>query len=323
MKTAFLVAATAFALAALSGIVVIPILQILKFGQTVRDDGPKRHLKKMGTPTMGGIMLIPAIVFSTLFFYKGSPYALAAVLSTVGFGLIGFVDDYIKVVKKRPLGLRASQKLLFQILLSILITFFGLSVHPGSTIVFFPFIKNGIDLGLIYIPFTIFVILGTVNSVNLTDGLDGLVSGISVIVGFAYTVIYFFLGLQDLALFSSAISGACLGFLLYNRHPAKVFMGDTGSLGLGGAISALAVLGGTQFYLALIGFIFVIETFSVILQVIYFRLTGRRIFRMSPLHHHFELGGWSELKVVVVFWLIATVSALSGVMVFLSTEIFF
>jgi len=322
VKTPFLAAATAFAIVALAGMAVIPMLQILKFGQTVRFDGPKRHLKKMGTPTMGGIMIIPAIAISTLLFYQGSSYATAAVLSTIGFGLVGFVDDYIKVVRKRPLGLRASQKLLFQIILSILLALFGSGVFPGTTWVFFPFVRKGVDLGLIYIPFTIFVILGTVNSVNLTDGLDGLVSGISAIVGFAYTVIYFFLGLQDLALFSAALSGACLGFLLYNHYPAKVFMGDTGSLGIGGAISALAVLGGTQFYLALIGFIFIVETFSVILQVIYFRFTGKRIFRMSPLHHHFELSGWSEVKVVLVFWTVAALSALAGIGAFLSTEVF-
>ncbi|MCG0274726.1 MAG: phospho-N-acetylmuramoyl-pentapeptide-transferase [Thermosediminibacteraceae bacterium] len=322
MKTAFLAAATAFALVALSGLFVIPMLEMLKFGQTVRADGPKRHLKKTGTPTMGGIMIIPAIVLSTLLFYKGSYYTLMALLSAAGFGLIGFVDDYIKVVKKRSLGLRASQKLLFQITLSILLAFFGLTFYPGTTKVFFPFIKGGIDIGLLYIPFTIFVIIGTVNSVNLTDGLDGLVSGISVIVGFAYTIIYFFLGMQDLALFSSALSGACLGFLLYNRHPARVFMGDTGSLGLGGAISALSVLGGTHFYLAFIGLVFILETLSVILQVAFFRTTGKRIFKMSPLHHHFELSGWSEVKVVSVFWIFTAISAILGIAMFYLTEIY-
>ncbi|TYP54945.1 phospho-N-acetylmuramoyl-pentapeptide-transferase [Thermosediminibacter litoriperuensis] len=322
MKTAFLAAAAAFTLVALLGIFVIPMLAVLKFGQTVRSDGPKRHLKKTGTPTMGGIMIIPAIILSTLFFYKGAYYTLMALLATAGFALIGFADDYIKVVKKRSLGLRASQKLLFQVILSIILAFFAFTIYPGTTKVFFPFIKGGIDLGLLYIPFTIFVVLGTVNSVNLTDGLDGLVSGIVVVVGFAFTLISFFLGKDDLALFSAAVSGACLGFLLYNRYPARVFMGDTGSLGLGGAISALTVLSGTHFYLAFIGLIFILETLSVILQVFFFRTTGKRIFRMSPLHHHFELGGWSEVKVVTVFWIFTGVSALLGIALFYLTGVY-
>ncbi len=299
------------------GLLLIPILEKLKFGQTIRDDGPQRHLKKMGTPTMGGIIFIPAIALTTLLFTGFSFDTLVAIISMIGFGLIGFADDFIKITKKRSLGLRANQKLLFQLIFSIGLVLYVFINYSRPTEILLPFYPKMINLGLFYIPITIiFVIIGTVNSVNLTDGLDGLVSGIVAIVSFFYTVFLIMNDYPDLAIFSAAITGACLGFLLFNHYPAKVFMGDTGSLGLGGAIASIAVLSRSHFYLAIFGMIFVIETLSVILQVVFFKITGKRIFKMSPIHHHFELCGWSESKVVHTFWLITFIMGIIGFLIY-------
>ncbi len=299
------------------GLLLIPILEKLKFGQTVRDDGPQRHLKKMGTPTMGGIIFIPAIALTTLLFTGFSFDTFVAIISMIGFGLIGFADDFIKITKKRSLGLRANQKLLFQLIFSIVLVLYVFINYSRPTEIVLPFYPKMINLGLFYIPITIiFVIIGTVNSVNLTDGLDGLVSGIVAIVSFFYTVFLIMNDYQNLAIFSAAITGACLGFLLFNHYPAKVFMGDTGSLGLGGAIASIAVLSRSHFYLAVFGIIFVIETLSVILQVVFFKITGKRIFKMSPIHHHFELCGWSERKVVHTFWLITLIMGIITFMIY-------
>ncbi|WP_420544280.1 phospho-N-acetylmuramoyl-pentapeptide-transferase [Tepidanaerobacter acetatoxydans] len=299
------------------GLLLIPILEKLKFGQTVRDDGPQRHLKKMGTPTMGGIIFIPAIALTTLLFTGFSFDTFVAIISMIGFGLIGFADDFIKITKKRSLGLRANQKLLFQLIFSIVLVLYVFINYSRPTEILLPFYPKMINLGLFYIPITIiFVIIGTVNSVNLTDGLDGLVSGIVAIVSFFYTVFLIMNDYQNLAIFSAAITGACLGFLLFNHYPAKVFMGDTGSLGLGGAIASIAVLSRSHFYLAVFGIIFVIETLSVILQVVFFKITGKRIFKMSPIHHHFELCGWSERKVVHTFWLITLIMGIITFMIY-------
>jgi len=299
----FFTALVSFVTTAVLGILLIPILDKLKFGQTIRSDGPKRHLSKMGTPTMGGIIFIPAIALATLLISDINIDTIAVIFFMIGFGLIGFADDFIKIIKRRSLGLRANQKLLFQLILSACLVFYIFTNYTEPTVILVPFHSGRLDLGMIYIPFTIFIILGTVNSVNLTDGLDGLVSGIVAIIGFFYTV---FLAKSNLnlALFSCAITGACLGFLLFNYHPAKVFMGDTGALGLGGALAAITVLSRSHLYLAVVGIMFILETLSVILQVLAFKFTGKRIFKMSPIHHHFELCGWSERKVVHVFWLI-------------------
>jgi len=312
----FFAAATAFMFVAIAGNFVIPLLSYLKFGQTVRQDGPKRHLKKMGTPTMGGIMIIPAIIITAVIFSGINKASNLAVIATTGFGLVGFLDDYIKVVKKRSLGLRASQKILMQLVLAIILTLYAYMIYPGDSQVYIPFFEKAVDLGLFYIPFNVFIILGVVNSVNLTDGLDGLVSGIMLIISFFYTLIGLFFGIHEILFFSAAISGATLGFLLYNHYPAKVFMGDTGSLGLGGALAFLALSTKTQFYLLFFGFILVVETLSVIIQVLYFRATGKRIFKMAPLHHHFELCGLSEVKVVLLFWIIALISCFIGYYIF-------
>lgn len=319
MYKEIITALTAFIITVILGFFVIPILTELKFGQTVRSDGPKRHLKKTGTPTMGGVLFIPAIVIAALINSHRSLNLIIAILSMICFGLIGFFDDYIKIVKKRALGLRATYKLLFQFLFSLGLTYYAYKIFPRGTVVLLPFIKEGIELGTFFIPFTIFVTIGTVNSVNLTDGLDGLVSGIMIIISIFYMLISITLGLSDFGIFSAAIAGGCLGFLVFNKFPAKVFMGDTGSLGLGGALAALAVMTGTQFYLVFFGMIFIIETLSVVLQVISFRLTGKRLFKMSPIHHHFELMGWSEKKVVIMFWLFTLLSCFLGYFIFVKT----
>lgn len=317
MHIEFYTAIVSYVMTAALGLLLIPILEKLKFGQTIRDDGPQRHLKKMGTPTMGGIIFIPAIALTTLLFTGFSFDTLVAIISMIGFGLIGFADDFIKITKKRSLGLRANQKLLFQLIFSIGLVLYVFINYSRPTEILLPFYPKMINLGLFYIPITIiFVIIGTVNSVNLTDGLDGLVSGIVAIVSFFYTVFLIINDYSDLAIFSAAITGACLGFLLFNHYPAKVFMGDTGSLGLGGAIASIAVLSRSHFYLAIFGMIFVIETLSVILQVVFFKITGKRIFKMSPIHHHFELCGWSESKVVHTFWLITFIMGIIGFLIY-------
>lgn len=317
MRTEFLAALLSFVIVVISGIFVIPLLKKLKFGQTVRSDGPKRHFKKTGTPTMGGILFVPAIIISCIFFSRNSlnMNLLLAIVSMVGFGLIGFFDDYIKISKRRSLGLRANQKLLGQILLAAVLSLYAYNIFPNSTVILAPFFPQGLDLGIWFIPFNMFVIIGTVNSANIADGLDGLASGIFVIISFFYTLVMHFLNMRDLAIFTSAITGGCLGFLIYNCYPAKVFMGDTGSLSLGGALAAIVLLSRTQLYLIFFGMVFILESLSVILQVIYFKTTGKRIFRMSPLHHHFELLGWSENKVVICFWCFTFLMCLLGFLI--------
>ena len=317
MRTEFYAALASFIITTALGILLIPALAKLKFGQTIRSDGPQRHLKKTGTPTMGGIIFIPGIALATLFFSGISGDALIAIFLMVGFGFIGFADDFIKITMKRSLGLRANQKLLFQLILSIGLILYVFANHTRPTEILMPFYSGRIDIGALYIPITvIFVIMGTVNSVNLTDGLDGLVSGIIAIISFFYTIILTMNNNWNLAIFSAAITGACLGFLLFNHYPARVFMGDTGSLGLGGALAAIAVLSRSHFYLAIFGMIFIIETLSVIFQVISFKMTGKRILKMSPIHHHFELCGWSERKVVHTFWLITLITGILGFLMY-------
>jgi len=317
LKNEYIAAIIAFIITIILGAFLLPVLTRLKFGQTVRSDGPKRHFAKMGTPTMGGIMFIPTIAISSFIVSSTkSMDLLLAIFIMIGFGLIGFFDDYIKIKKKRSLGLRANQKLILQLLLSMILAFYTVS---RDDVLIVPFFKFGVRLGFALIPFSIFVTLGTVNSVNLTDGLDGLVAGIMAIIGFIYTIICLILGMTDISLFSAAITGGCLGFLVYNHYPAKVFMGDTGALALGGALSAIASLTNTQFYLIFIGMILIVETLSVILQVVSFRVIGKRIFRMSPLHHHFELLGYSEVKVVLLFWMFTLLTGMLGVWAFYST----
>ena len=295
-----------FLISVILGPIVIPWLTKLKFGQSVRSDGPKTHLKKAGTPTMGGIIIIISLLIADIVFSKWDKYMALLITITLGYGIIGFLDDYIKVRYKRSLGLTARQKLLGQFALAILFAYFSKNIVGTDVII--PFLKREIDLGYFYIPFIMFVVVGTVNSVNLTDGLDGLASGVSFMVTAFFTLIGFFMNNSSLTVFGAAITGALLGFLKFNRYPAEVFMGDTGSLAIGGAVAALATMTKLPVILVVVGIVYVAEALSVIMQVVSFRLTGKRIFKMSPLHHHFELSGWSETKVVFLFWMVTLIA---------------
>jgi len=301
------------------GPVFIPLLRRLKFGQNIRSDGPSRHLAKAGTPTMGGVIFLIGVLVAGLYLGWQDREALVVLVITFGFGLIGFLDDFIKVALKRSLGLRAREKLLGQILLAALLGVLSINVLGGGTGIAVPFssVLAGhnvtLELGTwLYIGFVVLVAVGTSNAVNLTDGLDGLAAGVTVVAASAFVVIGALTGRMGVALVMAALVGGCLGFLFYNRHPARVFMGDTGSLALGGALSAAAVITGTELFLLIIGGIYVLEALSVMLQVFSFQVFGRRIFRMSPLHHHFELSGWSEQRVVNTFWLAALLFAALG-----------
>ena len=309
--------AVAFIISALLGYFIIPALRRLKFGQSIREEGPKTHLKKAGTPTMGGLIFIGSIILSTLalsYIYDVlTTQTIVLLLVLVGFGIIGFLDDFIIVVLKRNLGLTSIQKLIGQIIVAV-ISFFLLKLGPFDTAVQIPFTHLEMELGVFYVAFLIFWLVGFSNAVNLSDGLDGLVAGSSSIAFGAFGILALIFGQQDIALFAFVVTGAMLGFLLFNVKPAKVFMGDTGSLALGGALAMLSVLIKQEFLLLVIGIVYVIETLSVIIQVISFKTTGKRVFKMSPIHHHFELSGWSEWKIVIVFWGIALLAAMIPVL---------
>nr|WP_263328097.1 phospho-N-acetylmuramoyl-pentapeptide-transferase [Neobacillus sp. Marseille-Q6967] len=296
--------------------IFIPFLRRLKFGQSIREEGPKSHQVKTGTPTMGGIMILFSIIITTLVmtgkFSEPTVKTYLLLLVTFGFGLLGFLDDFIKVALKRNLGLTSKQKLLGQIIISVI--FYLVYKQNGfPTVITLPISGYSIDLGWFFVFFIVFWLVGFSNAVNLTDGLDGLVSGTAAIAFGAYAVLAWNQSQLEVAIFSVAVVGAVLGFLVFNAHPAKVFMGDTGSLALGGAIATIAILTKLEILLIIIGGVFVIETLSVILQVISFKTTGKRIFRMSPLHHHYELIGWSEWRVVVTFWSVGLILAILGI----------
>lgn len=308
---------TAFIVCALIGPVLIPYLHKLKFGQSIRECGPVSHMAKSGTPTMGGLMMLAALLVALLW-GNFTPHVIIALVLTVGHAVIGFIDDYIKVVMKRNLGLTAKQKFLLQFILAGAYVYFA-ETHIRNTELWVPGINAVIDLGWGYYVLAFLLLVGTTNAVNLTDGLDGLVSFVSLPVTIVFAFIAYMQGMLDLSGFSLGLTGACLGFLLFNRHPAKVFMGDTGSLALGGAIAALALLTRTELLLVIVGGIYVAEALSVIIQVTYFRFSGgKRIFRMSPLHHHFELGGWPEVKVVRVFTAVSCVLSVIGLCLWLN-----
>ena len=296
------------------GPLLIPELHKLKFGQSIREEGPKSHQAKSGTPTMGGIMIILAIVVATVAAAPLTPAVLLALFITLGHFVLGFLDDYIKVVKKRNLGLKAKQKMLGQILIAIVTMIVGTRVLGIDTTIWIPIADVNVDIGVGYYFLVLFVLVGTSNAVNLTDGLDGLASGTVAIASGAYALVCYMTGHYDLAIFSVAMMMACLAFLRFNAHPAKVFMGDTGSLALGGAVAAVGILTHTEILLAVIGFVFVCEALSVIIQVSSFKTTGKRVFRMSPIHHHFELGGWKETKVVFVFWMVGLIASIVGLL---------
>ncbi|MBZ4686998.1 MAG: phospho-N-acetylmuramoyl-pentapeptide-transferase [Clostridia bacterium] len=301
----------------LLGPILIPFLRRLKFGQTVRNDGPRTHFSKTGTPTMGGLMFIFSTVLTTLFFAPHSLNILTVLAMMISFGAIGFADDYIKIVLKRSLGLRARSKLSLQILMSVILAVVAVVFLDRGTAIIIPLLGTKVYLHWLYIPFSIVVVVGTTNAVNLTDGLDGLAAGITFFLALVYIFITNLSNMPALGIFSCALAGGLAGFLFYNYHPASIFMGDTGSLALGAALATLAILTRTELLLVIIGGVYVIETLSVIMQVISFKLTGKRIFRMSPIHHHFELKGWKEKEVVLVFWIIAFIFAISGLGIFL------
>lgn len=305
-----------FVLSSFLGPRIIPLLQRLKIGQSIREDGPSSHLAKSGTPTMGGIIFLIAFVAATLMAGGLNAQIGVIIFSTLGFGAVGFMDDYIKVVKKRNLGLRAYQKIIGQFLVAMVLIYYYLN-HSGSyPQILIPLLgETNLALGVLTIPFLLVVVIGTVNAVNLTDGLDGLASGVSAIVFGAFGLLSLRLGYNDVAVASFAMTGALLGFLIYNYNPARIFMGDTGSLAIGGALSAVTLLSGTYLFILIIGGLFFAEALSVIIQVGYFKLTGKRFFRMAPLHHHYEQKGWKEIKVVWVFWATTLILSLTGLFI--------
>ena len=309
--------AVAFGLALISTLVFgkigIPLLQRLKAQQSIREDGPQAHLAKAGTPTMGGLFMMLALVITVCIVPPYSVTLWMLLFLTLGHGLLGFSDDFIKAVKRRNLGLTAKQKLLGQAVLAIVFCYISIAYAALPTTLWIPLVDITVDLGYAYYVLAFIIILGTTNAVNLTDGLDGLATGISAIAGAAFAVVGLLVGSLSVTFFGIIVSAVCLGFLYFNANPAKVFMGDTGSLALGGAFAGMAIATKTELLLIVIGFVFVVEALSVILQVASFKTRGVRIFRMSPIHHHFELGGWSERKVVYVFWAVSLVTALLGI----------
>lgn len=326
-----------FFLTLISGALLIPMLTRLKFGQVVRDDGPQTHLKKMGTPTIGGIIfLIPLTIICGYFSLK-YPQITPVLLATLIFGAIGFIDDYLKVVLKRSKGLSARQKMLGLLVVSTGFAFYLQNIaHIGSEIsipftntwldfgknITIPFLSNaldgktaiGLNLSWAYVPFIVFVLLSTTNSVNLTDGLDGLASGICLIMSVFFTLVAMAMENTEMIIFSSALAGVCTGFLAFNMNPARIFMGDTGSLALGGAIGCIGIVMKMPLVIIIIAGVCVTEAVSVIIQVLMFKMTGKRVFKMAPIHHHFELMGWSEKRVVRTFWAATIVLCFIGLL---------
>ncbi len=294
----------------------IPILK-RKAGQNIREDGPQSHLSKAGTPSMGGIAIIIAASVACAagyFIFGGRASEVIIIIAVfVGFGLIGFFDDYLKVIKKNNLGLRAYQKFGLQIIFSVILAVYLAGYSDGSTFVFIPFANINVDFGIMYIPFIVFVMLAMTNAVNLTDGLDGLAAGSTAFISLFFAVEGLVYGVCSGSFFCSALCGACLGFLVFNRNPARVFMGDTGSLALGGGLAAAAIVMKLELMLPIVGLLYVIEALSVIIQVGYFKLSGgKRIFRMAPIHHHFEKCGYTEVQVVISFWIFAILCCIAG-----------
>ena len=305
----------AFAISALLCPAVIPFLHKLKFGQQIRQEGPQAHLKKAGTPTMGGLIILGSIIITSLFYLRDYPKIIPVLFVTVGFGIIGFLDDYIKIVMKRSEGLNPKQKLAGQILITAVFVCYLMRSGEVGTEILVPF-TGGFDqgillyLGWLYIPFVFLVMLGTDNGVNFTDGLDGLCTSVTILVATFLTIVA--LGEESgISPITGAVAGSLLGFLLFNVYPARVFMGDTGSLALGGFVAASAFMMQLPLFIPLVGLIYLAEVLSVIIQVTYFKKTGgKRIFKMAPIHHHFELCGWSETRVVAVFSIITAILCL-------------
>lgn len=317
-----IVAAATCALSIIFTALEIPVLKRLQAGQNIREEGPESHYVKAGTPSMGGVAIVLSVVLGTLLGGFFSTDFFAILITFVLFALVGFFDDYLKVIKKQNLGLRAWQKFVLQMIFAVAFAFYMAKSGLHGTEVFIPFANIYVDFGIWYIPYIAFVMLAMVNAVNLTDGLDGLASGITVICCMFFVIAVAFMGRGDAGssnvagIFFCGIIGACLGFLVFNKHPAKIFMGDTGSLALGGGITAAAIILHMELFLPIVGFVFLAETLSVCMQVSYFKITkGKRIFKMSPIHHHFELCGMKEVHVVLMFWAAALVCMIIGLIV--------
>ncbi len=302
-----------FAVTAICGPFIIPYLRKLKVGQTVRDDGPQSHLKKNGTPTMGGVMILLGVLVGSLIYVKSCPDIIPVLMMTIGFGLIGFIDDYIKVVLKRSMGLRAWQKMLLQFAVTTIFAYYMINIAGISLELILPF-TNGysIDIGWFAIVLLYFAVLGTVNGSNFTDGLDGLASSVTAVIAAFFAMVALNVG-NGVAPVALAMLGALLAFLLFNVHPASVFMGDTGSLALGGFVVSIAYMMNMPIFIIIVAFIYLLEVASVIIQVGYFKISGgKRVFKMAPIHHHFELSGWSETRVVAVFTIITILLCVVG-----------
>ncbi len=301
-----------FILSLVAGPRTIAFLRRFKLGQQIRGDGPKSHLGKAGTPTMGGVLMVVTIVLAVIVFPPVTHSNVIMLFATIGFGMVGFLDDFIKIASKRSLGLRAREKLVGQFGVAVLVALYA-SARVGTDLLV-PFSGLTIVLPtLLYVPFSTLVLVGAANAVNITDGIDGLAAGSTAISAAALGLICYVLGYLDLALFFGAVAGACLGFTWFNGPPAQVFMGDTGSLALGAALGAGAILSKTSLLLPILGGLFVIETLSVVIQVLYFRITkGKRFFKMAPLHHHFEVLGVPESRIMLRFWLVSLVFAIVG-----------
>ena len=314
LETAVYAIIISFVLGLIFNPLLIPILRRLKFGQTERTEGPKSHLEKQGTPTMGGIAILASLAVGSLFFLNNNMDGIVVLLVTLGFGIIGLIDDYIKVVKKRSLGLKAMQKIAGQLIITALFTVYIIKTGIGTEILI-PFTKGfTIDLKYIYIPFLFIAMLGTVNGVNLTDGLDGLASSVTLIIAVFFMLVAWAAGNTSVPI-CGAVVGSLLAFLIFNAYPARVFMGDTGSLALGGFVSAVAFILKMPIFIVIVGIIYFIETISVMIQVSYFKKTGgKRFFKMAPIHHHFELSGWGETKVVTVFVIVTDMFCLIGLL---------
>ena len=321
---------SAFLITSVIGMWLIPFLRRLHFGQTILDIGPAWHKSKQGTPTMGGIMFIAGITIAILAGWltlelseqgvadasaAGSFYLWGGLLMALAFGLIGFLDDYISVVKKQNLGLKAGQKSLAQLLVAV-VYLAAQQIFAPTTSFWLPFIGD-LDIGIFYYPLMLFIIVGTVNAVNLTDGIDGLDASVTMVAAMGFMVIASIAGFSQMNLLAAALAGGCLGFLVWNFHPAKVFMGDTGSLFLGGMVVALAFGLRRPLLLVFIGIVYVVETLSDIIQIGSVKLTGKRVFKMAPIHHHFEMSGWSEVKIVAVFSALTAVGCLIAVLLVL------
>lgn len=303
----------AFVISVVLSPIIIPFLKKLKFGQFVREDGPESHLKKSGTPTMGGLIILFSIIITSLFYIKDYPQIIPVLFATLGFGFVGFLDDYIKVVMKRSMGLRAWQKMLGQFLVTGIFAYYIYAHTDLGTEIMIPFIDKSIDIGWVYWPLMFFVMLGTANGANFTDGLDGLASSVTVLIATFFTVVAIVFG-SDVAPITCATVGSLLGFLVYNVYPARVFMGDTGSLALGGFVASTAYVLKMPLIILIVAFIYFLEVLSVIIQVTYFKKTGKRVFKMAPIHHHFELCGWPETKVVAIFSIVTAVLCLIGML---------